>query len=194
MGLGPSPPTAGTSLGPGPAGGSRPRCPPAHGARSPPTWPRGPRARSQLTGRWRLDRPTGWGARRGRRAVLKLWAGTVRPPSSPLGGAEPPPHVPLLPRSCLPGRDVRSRESGVGGTAGGGGRHWRERGALGAPPDPARLPAPLGQVWGGVRRAVGERASSGKLPGARSRPSLRSHFRFPARSPLLPFSLPLAKG
>lgn len=132
--------------------GLTPPAAPALAARSPPPRPaRSSRARPQLTGRGWLDRPTGWGARRGRRAVLKLWAGTARSPSS-LAGAEPPPPVPLLSRHRLPGRDVRSPESRGGGTAGGGwGTREGKAGARGAPPAPARLPAllwaTLGQSW-----------------------------------------------
>lgn len=144
---------------------------PAHVARCPPTYARGPQTRPQLTRRWRLDRRMGWGARRGHRAVLKLWAGTARPPSSLSVVRSLLPTNPSFPRSRLPGRDVRGRERGVGGAAGGGwGTPERRVGAFGAPPAPARLSALSRQVWGGISRGAGESA----------RP-----YGFPARSPLL---------
>lgn len=108
---------------------------------APPTCARGSGARSPLTGRWRLDRPMGWGARRGRRAVWKLWAGTARPPSSLSVVQSLLPTLPSFPRSRLPGRDVRSQESEWEGPQAAGGVRRRERPEPGKRPQP--LPAPL---------------------------------------------------
>lgn len=116
--------------------GSRARAPaaPAHAARSPQTCARGPRARFPLTGRWRLDRPRGWSARRGRRAVLKLWAGTARPPSSLAVVRRLLPTFPSFPDPASRGVMSGARRAEWEGPREAGGVHRRERPEPGGPP------------------------------------------------------------
>lgn len=101
---------------------------------------RGSRARPRLTGRWRLDGPTGWGARRGRRAVLKLWAGTARPPSSLSVAPSLLPTSPLLPdpasRGVMSGAGKRSGRN-HGRRVGAAGEKGRSPGSAPSPSPPS---------------------------------------------------------
>lgn len=174
QGRGPSlPPTpiAGISLRRVLAGARAPCCPGSRCPERPPPRPaRGSRARPRLTGRGRLDRPTGWGARRGRRAVLKLWAGTARSPSSLSLAPSLLPTFPSFPDPASRGvMSGAGRAEGEGPREAGGGP-GRGRPEPGSDPSPSPPPCdPLGQFgaelvagwgWGGRKEGVGARRLS----------------------------------
>lgn len=153
LGRGPSlPPTpiAGISRRRVLAGAPAPRCPGSRcPERLPPRPARGSRARPRLTGRGRLDRPTGWGARRGRRAVLKLWAGTARSPSSLSLAPSLLPTSPSFPDPASQGVMSGARRAEGEGPREAGGGPGRAR------PEPGQRPLPqpaslrsFGPVWG----------------------------------------------
>lgn len=116
--------------------GPRPRCPGARSPEPPDVCARPPSAipthralaAGPTAGLEREARPPG---------CFEALGWDCAPSLLPRGGAAPPPHVPLFPRPRLPGRDVRSQESGVGGAAGGGwGTPAGKAGAWGGRPQP----------------------------------------------------------
>lgn len=137
--------------------GLTPPAAPALAARSPPPRPaRGSRARPRLTGRGWLDRPTGWGARRGRRAVLKLWAGTARSPSSLSLAPSLLPPSPSFPDTASRGvmSGARRAEGEGPREAGGGPGRGRPEPGERPQPQPASLRS-FGQLWGRAGSPVG---------------------------------------
>nr|XP_020750437.1 basic salivary proline-rich protein 1-like [Odocoileus virginianus texanus] len=145
--------------------GLTPPAVPALAARSPPPRPaRGSQARPRLTGRGWLDRPTGWGARRGRRAVLKLWVGTARSPSSLSLAPSLLPPSPSFPDTASRGVMSGARRADGEGPREAGGGPGRGRPEPGERPQPQ--PAPLrsfGQLWGRAGSPVrGEEGGSGR--------------------------------